>query len=152
METLQQLFQSDLAIEGAIIDGVIWGNAGTVQADPSQWNKFADVGLFKDVNFPPFKKASEIQLGVKYPIRGMTKMVLKHGPSVSISQTNGIVSFSKSDCFFNQILVQSDDFSMFLPHRFKDLEVPESVEGRFFTIVGFKKCQNAKETPLIRFD
>lgn len=94
MQTLQEIFQSDPTIEAAIIQGMDWETTPDAQADNSKWAKFADVGLFNDANLPPFKKASDVPRGVKYPIRAMKKMNLKHGASVSISQVYEMQCFN----------------------------------------------------------
>lgn len=131
LQTLHEMMQNNPSIEESIIGDIDWTSSEVPQEDMTKWDKFHNTGLLKESSFPAFKKASELALGVKFPIRAMRKIDTKHGLSM---------------------LVQSDDFSMLLPHRFRDLPIPENVDGRFFMIVGFKKCKNGRETPMIRFD
>lgn len=83
LQTIQQMMEADPTIQAAIIDGMEWEGPASPQEEAAKWGRFSDVGLFKDSSLPPFKKASEIPLGVKYPIRAMEKLKLKHGQSVS---------------------------------------------------------------------
>lgn len=84
METLTQMFQNDPTIDVALIEGMEWESIGITQHEASKWDKFSDVGLFKDANLPPLKKPTEIALGEKFPIRSIKKLTLKHGVSVII--------------------------------------------------------------------
>lgn len=82
------MMNEDPSIEAAIIDdfdqwdGVITQQISETEA--SKWEKFGDVGLFKNIDLPPIKKASEVTIGVKFPLRSIKKLTLKHGASVSL--------------------------------------------------------------------
>ncbi len=101
LQTIHEMMANDPSIEASIIDDFNWDQAvvppATVPAAPApqndesaKWEKFIDIGLFSSTNLPPFRKAKEISAGVKYPIRAMKKVFLKHGETVShtISQSD----------------------------------------------------------------
>lgn len=89
MQTIQEMMQNDPTIVDVIFDSMdTWEGAGPSHQQQNNqneaWEKFSDVGLLKDVNLPPIKKASEIDLGRKYPMRALKRITLKHGVSVRL--------------------------------------------------------------------
>lgn len=98
LKVLQDLLSSDPNIEATIIDNIIWDLAeGSSDPAPSavvsvvpdatsieKWTKFNETGLFSVSSFPPFRKAKQIAIGTRYPVKDLKKVTLKHGEAVSI--------------------------------------------------------------------
>lgn len=87
LQTIQEMMQNDPTIVGALIDDMdTWEGAGPSHEQQNiqneTWEQFSNVGLLKNDNLPPIKKASEVELGRKYPMRALKRITLKHGTSV----------------------------------------------------------------------
>lgn len=95
LQTVQEMMANDPALESIFNDGSNWefspatpATAAATTPAPQisefgKWEQFSDIGLFSSTSFPPFRKAKDIQVGVKFPIRAMRKVTLKHGETAS---------------------------------------------------------------------
>lgn len=95
------------------------------------WSEWRNVGQMNYTKYPPVRHVSQLEFGKKYPIKGFHR----------VNDTS------------NLIIMESDDFSIFLPKRLCDLPIPRDFTSRYFVVRRMVPCKNDKErfTPLLDF-
>lgn len=111
--------------------------------DDFNWSTYNAVGGADDKTVI---SVADLKLDTKYPITSIRK-VTDGAVSIFKFMFYSIIQFS----FIPQVILQSDDFGIFLPKRLAEKPIPSNVRGRYFIIEKLHKCKNGKITPLMRF-
>lgn len=78
----------------------------------------------------PRVTARQLETGVLYAAPIIKKVNTKHGQA---------------------LVIENNDFSMFMPRQYLKIAIPESIPRRCFTISGYKSLQNGMQTPELVF-
>lgn len=94
------------------------------------WKEWSDIGQMNYTDHPPTRHVTQLKVGVKYPIVGFRRIEKK-----------------------DLVIMDSEEFGIFLPKRLVNQPLPKDVSNRFFVVRGFKPCKNDKNkvTPLLDF-
>lgn len=118
------------------------------------WDEWNVVGRMEYSDFPPVVSATTLEIGIKYPIVAFRRIradAVRFYLIFLRKKNENNFSLSLSLHHTNKVLLQSQDFSIFLPKRLTTKSLPFNVAGRFFVITGFKVCFGSVTTPLIQF-
>lgn len=109
-------------------------NQNCEMSEDEKWNELSKVGVLEAFTEKTFLKFNQLEVGVKYRIINLKEVRTKWDP------------FQKS------VLLESEDFLIYLPNRFSYCNLPKIEENaaRYFAVVEMVTVMG-QESPNIKF-